>query len=120
MSPSQRDYRSPGEGPRGPAQAFLNLVGPPTRNRGSVGPLQHQHLLIPPSDFNHRLALYFNVLNYFLLIVKTIFQETFAEVSDWYQGSGLGRGAMGLISARHARWEPLGAGPTGAMNTDRH
>ena len=31
-----------------------------------------------------------------LLIVKTIFQETFAEVSDWYQGSGLGRGAMEL------------------------
>ena len=44
MNPSESSYRAPGAGPRGPFQACFNLSSPAPRNRGSGGPLQHQHL----------------------------------------------------------------------------
>src|SRR4030042_2976140 len=44
MNPPESSYRTPGACPRGPFQACFNLSSPAPRNRGSGGPLQHQHL----------------------------------------------------------------------------
>ena len=40
-----------------------------------------QHPRPPLSDFNRRLTRQFNMLNLFMLVLKTIFHETFTEVS---------------------------------------
>src|SRR3989339_837660 len=44
MNPFESSYRGSGAAPRGPFQACFHLSGPPPRQRGSGGPLQHQHL----------------------------------------------------------------------------
>ena len=44
MSPFEPNYRGPGEGPRGPFQAFFNPSGASPRKSASGSSLQHQHL----------------------------------------------------------------------------
>lgn len=43
MSLFEPNYRGPGEGPRGPFQAFLNPSGTSPHKRVSGCPFQHQH-----------------------------------------------------------------------------
>ncbi len=50
MNPSESSYRGFGATPRGPFQTCFNLSDPSSRNNGSGGPLQHQHLFQVVTD----------------------------------------------------------------------
>ena len=53
MSPFEPNYRGPGEGPRGPFQAFFNASGASPRKGASGSSLQHQPLpqvVTPPLE----------------------------------------------------------------------